>query len=148
MVSRAGSNQFTRRLRLQVQKFEQNAEGMIKDAAKTALEVLVLGTRVDTATARSNWIVTRDAPNSGTIEPYFPYPRGSHGGGRGQAETANAASALANGYAVIEEFKIMHDPDLFLANNVRYLRYIPEIGSLTQEAATAARLVLATAKLL
>ena len=148
MVSRVGSNQFTRRLRLRADRFQKNAERLIKDAAKAALEVVVLGTRVDTATARSNWIVTRDSANSGTIEAYDPYPKGSRGGGAGIAETANAATALANGFAVIEEYRMGVDPDLFITNNVRYLRYIPEIGELTQEAADAARVVLRTARLL
>ena len=148
MVDRRGSNQFSRRLRLRADKFEKNAERMIKDAAKAALEVVVLGTRVDTAKARSNWIVTRDSVNTGTIAAFSPYPKGSRGGGAGIAETANAATALANGFAVIEEYRMGVDPDLFITNNVRYLRYIPEVGELTQEAAEAARVVLRTAKLL
>ena len=148
MVSRVGSNQFSRRLRLQANRFEKNAQRMIQDAAKAALEVVVLGTRVDTAKARSNWIVTRDSANTGTIEAFSPYPKGSRGGGAGIGETANAATALAEGFAVIEEYRMGRDPDLFITNNVRYLRYIPEIGELTQEAADAARVVLRTARLL
>lgn len=148
MVSRVGSNQFTRRLKLRANQFEVNAQAMIKNAAKASLEILVLGTRVDTATARSNWLVTRSGPNSGRIDAYDPYPKGSHGGGAGINERSNAATALARGYTVIEEFDMMRDPDLFITNNVRYLRFIPEMGSLTAEAADAARAVLRTAKLL
>jgi hypothetical protein len=148
MVDRRGSNQFTRRLKLNADKFERGAQKMIQNAAKAALEVVVLGSRVDTATSRSNWIVTRDAPNSGTISAYSPYPKGSKGGGEGSAETANAATALANGFAIIEEYQLGVDPDLFITNNVRYLRYIPEMGALTTEAADAARLVLRAVKLL
>ena len=148
MVSRVGSNQFTRRLRLRADRFEANAQTMVQDAAKAALEVLVLGTRVDTGKARSNWIATRESPYSGDIEAYEMYKKNSKGAGQGMAESANAVAALANGYAVIEDFRIMRDPDLFITNNVRYLRYIPGIGPLTQEASNAAKDVLRTAKLL
>ena len=148
MVSRVGSNQFTRRLKLRADRFEANSKRIVKDAAKAALEVVVLGTRVDTGTARSNWIVTRDSANSGTIEAFNPYPKGSRGDGAGIAETANAATALANGYAVIEQYQPGVDADLFITNNVRYLRFVPEISALTQEAAEASRLVLRTARLL
>lgn len=148
MVSRAGSNQFTRRLKLRASQFESGAEAMIKNAAKSALEVLVLGTVVDTAKARSNWIVTKDSPFVGTIDAFSPYPKGSHGGGAGIGERTNAATALAEGYATIEEYRFGVDPDLFISNNVRYLRYIPEIGGLTAEAADAARTVIRATKLL
>lgn len=150
MVSRAGSNQFSRRLALRADRFEANAQKMIQDAALAALEILVLGTRVDTGMARSNWVVTNDSPSIGTIDPYYPYPKHSGADGQGIGERANAASALAEGVAVIDSFRIGVDPDLFITNNVRYLRFIPdgEISDLTREAADAARIVLRTAKLL
>ncbi len=121
---------------------------MIKDAATVAVEVLIYGTRVDTAKARSNWIVTKDAPVIGAIDPYYPYPKGSRGGGEGIGERINAASALAEAVSVIDSFQIGQDADLFITNNVRYLRYIPETSALTGEAAQAARVVLRAAKLL
>lgn len=148
MVSRVGSNQFTRRLKLRADRFEANAEQMIKDAAMAALEVLVLGTRVDTAKARSNWIVTRDAANIGDIAPYVPYPKGSKGDGAGIDETPNATAALANGMSIINSYRMGVDPDLFITNNVRYLRYIDGTSALTREAADAARAVIKAAKLL
>lgn len=150
MVSRQGSNQFSRRLKLRADRLEANMEGVIKDAATAALEVLVLGTRVDTGKARSNWIVTKDAANSGEIAAYEPYPKGSKGAGQGIAERANAATALAEGMAVISSFRMGLDPDLFITNNVRYLRYIgdAEVSELSREAADAARLALRTTKLL
>lgn len=150
MVSRQGSNQFSRRLALKADRFEANAQRMIQEAAQAALEILVLGTRVDTGVARSNWRVTADSPAVGQIEAYNPYPKHSSALGQGIGETANAASALAEGVAVIDSFRIGVDPDLFITNNVRYLRFIPdgEISDLTREAADAARIVLRTAKLL
>lgn len=150
MVSRAGSNQFSRRLKLRADRFEANAENMIKEAALSALEVLVLGTRVDTGKARSNWIVSKDAATSDLIDAYSPYPKGSKAAGQGIAERANAATALAEGMAVISSFRMGLDADLFITNNVRYLRYIgeAEISDLSREAADAARLVLRTTKLL
>ena len=150
MVDRRGSNQFSRRLRLRAERFEANAQKMIQDAALTALEIMILGTPVDTARARSNWIVTNDAPAIGDIDPYYPYPKGSKGGGQGINERIDATAALAAGMAVIDSFRIDVDVDLFITNNVRYLRYIPDgaISSLSREAAEAARNVLRTAKLL
>lgn len=148
MVDRRGSNQFTRRLALRADKFEKNATQMIRDAALAAVEILIYGTRVDTGKARSNWVVTKDAVFVGAIDPYFPYPKGSKGGGEGIGERPNAAAALAEAVSVIDSFTIGQDPDLFITNNVRYLRYIPETSALTGEAADAARRVLRTAKLL
>lgn len=148
MVDRRGSNQFTRRLALRADQFEKNAEQMIKDAATAAIEILVYGTRVDTGRARSNWIVTKDAVYVGSIDPYYPYPKGSKADGQGIGERQNAASALAAAVSTIDSFSIDTDPDLFITNNVRYLRYIPETSALTGEAAEAARAVLRTAKLL
>lgn len=150
MVSRVGSNQFTRRLKLQADKLEANMGKIVKEAATAFLEVMVLHTRVDTGKARSNWIVTTDAPNIGVIDPYFPYKKHSHADGLGAAEQPNAAAALAAGAYAIDSFRIGVDTDLFITNNVPYLRYIPdgEVSDVTREAADAARQVLRTAKLL
>lgn len=150
MVSRVGSNQFSRRLKLRADRLEANMEQVVKDAALAALEIMVLGTTVDTGKARSNWIVTKDSPFVGDYPPFYPYPKGSRGGGQGIEERQNATAVLAEGMSIINSFRLGVDPDLFITNNVRYLRYIEDgaISRVTAEAADAARVVIRTAKLL
>lgn len=139
MVSRVGSNQFSKRLRLQSNRFEKGAERILKNATRAALEVMVLNTRVDTSKAVSNWIVTTDGPGRDYIEPHSP-------GKRGSTASVSAAETLALGRAVIEDFRMGRDRDLFITNNTPYLRYI-EGSALTAMGQQAARSALVGAKL-
>lgn len=111
---------------------------MLKDAATASLEALVHNTRIDTSRMVSNWIVTRDGPNRDFIEAHFPGRRGSTG-------PTSIATTLAEGRAEIEQFTLGEDADLFITNVTPYLRY-NDTGQ-TGEALTAARAVLAGAKL-
>jgi hypothetical protein len=139
MVSRVGSNQFSRRLRLQSEKFDQGAERLLKNAARSALDAMVMTTPIDTSRAVSNWIVTTDGPSRDFVEPHFPGSRGSTGG-------LSMAETLANGRFVIEDFRMGRDRDLFITNNTPYLRYIDGSG-LTLVGQQAARAELVGAKL-
>lgn len=133
MVSRVGSNQFSKRLRLRADRFEANAERMLKDAATASLEVMTINTPVDTSRALSNWIVTRDGPSADFIEAHVP-------GRRGSTTSATLAETLARGRAEIEAFDMASDRDLFITNNTPYLRYRggSDLTAIGQEAARSA----------
>lgn len=95
--------------------------GANKIKRKTALAVdqaLVLSTPVDTGTARSNWLVSLDAPREEPIPAYTPLENGD------QSETANAKAAMAQGSGVIAQAK--PNQAIYLTNNVEYIRPLNE----------------------
>lgn len=139
MVSRVGSNQFSRRMRLRADRFEKNAERIVKDAATAALTVMATNTRVDTSRAVSNWIVTRDGPSSDYLPPHTP-------GRKGSTRGPSLAETLAYGRAEIEQFKMGMDRDLFITNNTPYLRFI-DGQALSVMGVQAAKAALVGAKL-
>lgn len=138
-VSRVGSNQFSKRLRIRAQEFERATREFPRRAATAALEVMVFNTRMDTTKAVSNWIVTRGALSREIIPPYVPGSKGSTG-------PASQAAALAVGRAEIESYDPERDGDLFITNNVPYLLYI-DGSAITAAGQEAARAVLAGAKI-
>lgn len=90
--------------------------GVNKVKKLTALAVdqaLVLGTPVDTGTARSNWIVSLDVPNENTRDAYVPLIDGD------QSETANAKEAIAQGKGAISQAK--PEQAIYLTNNLGYI---------------------------
>ncbi len=139
MVSRVGSNQFSKRLRLRKGQFKGASERMLKDAATAALEVMAANTRVDTSRMLSNWLVTRDGPSSDYVEAHSP-------GRAGSTASMSLAETLAQGRAEIELFDIDADADLFISNNTPYLRYNGG-SALTAMGQQAARSALVGAKL-
>ncbi len=139
MVSRVGSNQFSKRLRLRSDRFEAGAERIVKNAAHAAFETMVANTPVDTSRAISNWLITRDGPSSDYIEAHAP-------GKKGSTRTISMAETLANGRMEIEAFDMKRDRDLFITNNTPYLRY-NNGSTLTLMGQQAARSTLAGAKL-
>lgn len=74
---------------------------VIKLMCRSITFTVVDATPVDTAEARSNWLVSLSVPIRGTIEPYSPYPKFSQALGQGRGETANAAAAKARAVAII-----------------------------------------------
>lgn len=139
MVSRTGSNQFSKRLRLRKEKFKGASERMLKDAATAALRVMATNTPVDTSRALSNWLVTRDGPSRDYIEAHTP-------GERGSTASMSLADTLALGRAEIEMFDMSRDADLFITNNTPYLRY-NNGSTLTLLGQQAAKSALVGAKL-
>lgn len=139
MVSRVGSNQFSKRLRLRKEQFKSGGERLLKNAARNALEVMVANTPIDTSRAVSNWLVTRDGPSADFIPAHVPGKRGSTG-------AISVAETLALGRAEIEMFDINADLDLFITNNTPYLRF-NQGSALTAMGQRAARSALVGAKL-
>lgn len=138
-VSRAGSNQFSRRVRLRAEKFERGAGRVVKTAARAALEYAVFNTRIDTSKLVSNWQVSIDGAGRGVLEAHFQGKAGSTGG-------SSIATSLALGYAEIERFKITQNRDLYLTNNTPYFRYVDD--GQTSDAMRAAQVSIAGARLL
>ena len=72
-------------------------------------------TRVDTGLARSNWVVTFNAPFSGVIPPYRP------GVMRGIGERANAQAAIRQGIAAVRRWRVEgNNAVVYITNNTPY----------------------------
>ncbi len=85
---------------------------------KTALAIdqtVVVGTPVDTGTARSNWIVSLGTASDEVKEAYSPIPEGSGS----ISETENAQAAIAQGQGVIKDVK--SGQDIHITNNVEHI---------------------------
>lgn len=81
----------------------------------------VVSTPVDTGAARSNWILSKDAPSYHVIEPYSP------GSALGSGEGANASAAIGQARSIAQSVSEKDpDPVLWLNNNVRYIRRLNE----------------------
>jgi hypothetical protein len=114
----------------------------------TALAVdqaLVLGTPVDTGTARSNWIVTLFTATDQTQGAFVPLSKGD------MSETGNAQAAMAQGKSAISQAK--PGQDIHLTNNLSYIMPLNEGHSaqapagFVEEAVEAGRRVVKRARL-
>lgn len=106
-------------------QFVAGATAIVKQTAQTVDENVVRGTPVDTGRARSNWVVTKNAPFGGVIPPYSP------GTKLGISETGNAAGAIGQGSLVIATFRLLKDTTIYITNNIGYVRKLND-GSSTQ----------------
>lgn len=117
--------QFSKNIRRRGRQIENSASELVRSMAKRTLRSLVQNTKADTGKARSNWRVGLGAAPTAVIDPYSPYPKGSKANGRGAAETANAAAAIAAGNARINSVKGVSGVGLktavYITNNVPYL---------------------------
>lgn len=86
-----------------------------RGAAERAGEAAVLGTRVDTGLARSNWVATIGVPTISVIPPY------ASGDKLGIGERGNAQGASGQHRAVIAGWPVLRGTALFIANNVSYI---------------------------
>lgn len=85
----------------------------LTEIARAVDEELIRRTPVDTGKARSNWIMSINAPVSDVIEPYAP------GVKLGISETSNLIAALNQAAAVLHGH---HDSDpIYISNNVDYI---------------------------
>lgn len=121
----------------------------MKSTAKVALKKSVRGTPVDTAKARSNWIVTLGRPTR--RQRPGPFKAREKAGIR---ERINAKAAITAGDAVINRFKLgrfsfLGRSVIFIQNNTRYIEDLDK-GSSKQAPAgfsdMAAQSALAEAK--
>ncbi len=118
---------FARRMRKRANNVPLQVNKVKRRAALAVDQALVLGTPVDTGTARSNWIVSLDEATERTQEAYSPLEDGDMG------ETANAQAALAQGKDVIARAK--PHQDIHLTNNLPYIVPLNEGSSAQAPAA-------------
>jgi hypothetical protein len=83
-------------------------------AALAIDQAVVLGTPVDTGTARSGWIVNLDQASDELREAYVPLQKGDI------SERANAEAAIAQGKKVIAQAK--PEQEIHITNNRDYIR--------------------------
>lgn len=109
----AGLDDFSRQIRRRGRQVEEGANRIKREVALIADRELVLETPVDTGRARSNWIVSLQAPVLAEREPYAP------GEGLGKSERANAQAAIEQGISRITV--AMPGQTIFISNNVSYI---------------------------
>lgn len=115
---------FDARMKARANRIDKAVNDLVKKTALIADQAVVLATPVDTGRARSNWITTVNAPNSGTIDPYVP------GDKLGIGETANAQAAMNQARTVIQTRT--QGQSIHITNN---LDYIGELNSGTSKQA-------------
>ena len=104
-------------LRQQATKVIVGTERAVAVAVSEGHRSVVDNTPVDRGTARSNWLVSKDAPVEFSILPYAP------GRKLGRSERANYIAAIAQGKQVTAAFKIVKDVEsVFITNNVDYIQ--------------------------
>ena len=111
-------NSFARRIRQRGRQVETGANAVKRRVALIADRELVMETPVDTGRARSNWVVSLQAPVLAPREPYAPGSR------LGKGERSNAEAAIAQGLVVISAARSEHS--IFISNNVHYIGRLNE----------------------
>jgi len=122
----------------------KSAGEIVAVAARAIGEDVATETPVDTGVARSNWIMSIDAPTGEVIPAYVPYPRThqqhrigeyKHQAATGQEygfgrkeERANLAAVLAQHEAAVASFDPERNNAIYLCNNVDYIRRLNNEG--------------------
>lgn len=89
------------------------ASNTAKKVAETIVSDLAFKTPVDTSQALSNWTVTLDRPDVGTIDPHYP-------GEFGSTQVASAQQTINEARDVLK-LKKPGQP-IFITNNLPYIR--------------------------
>jgi len=105
--------QFAGRMKRRANNVPRESNRVKRTAALAIDQALVLGTPVDTGTARSNWVVSLDGSYENIREAYSPLEGGDI------SETENAQAAIAQGQAVIAQAK--SEQEIHLTNNLPYI---------------------------
>lgn len=109
---------FANNMRRRGRRVETQANRVKREVALIADREVVLETPVDTGRARSNWIVSLNAPVVTPREPYSP------GEKLGKGERLNAQAAIQQGTERI----VVAAPgqDIYISNNVNYIGRLNE----------------------
>lgn len=97
-----------------------------REAARQGGGYLARDTAVDTGQARSNWVMTLDAPFEGVIPPYAPLPKLGNSAltaGR-KDETANLSAVQAQHAAASLAFNVEKNSEIYIRNNVDHIALI------------------------
>lgn len=120
-------DRLARRMRMRANNVPREANRVKWQAALAVDQAVVLGTPVDTGTARSNWVVSLDEPSDRTQEAYTALADGD------MSETANARAAMAQGAGVIA--RALPEQDIHITNNLPYIVPLNEGSSAQAPAA-------------
>lgn len=104
---------FSRNMRRRGANVEREGNRVKREVALAVDQAVVVGTPVDTGTARSNWIVSLGHATDRVIPAYAPTTKGGIG------ETANARAALAQGEDKIKQSR--PEEAVHITNNVEYI---------------------------
>jgi len=120
-------DRLARRMIIRASNVPREVQKVKKKAALAVDQAVVLGTPVDTGTARSNWIVSLEEPTGRTQEAYKPLEGGD------MSETGNAKAAIAQAKAAINGSK--PGQDIHITNNLPYIVPLNEGSSAQAPAA-------------
>lgn len=104
---------FAKRMKRRAKNVPREVNRVKRRAALAVDQTIVLGTPVDTGTARSNWLVSLGRANDDIRKAYSPLEGGD------MSESGNAQAALAQGQTVIKRSK--PDQDIHITNNLPYI---------------------------
>ena len=126
--------QFSKNIRKRGNEINNETANVVRRVARNALRNLVVGTRVDTGLARSNWRVSVGGFPRATIPPYSP------GKKLGIKETGNKAGALTAGNNEIRKLtgRGHARKSIVISNQVPYIGFAVLPGTVESVAATAA----------
>lgn len=133
-----------RRLDIRGKEVVIGVEKKIRRAAIVADQFVVLGTPVDTGRAKSNWLVSLQAPIFEEIPAFSP-------GSKGSTQTANEQAAIDDGRAVIGQFRLANG-SIFISNSLPYIQALEDGSSdqasngMVKQAVQAAQLEFTTGK--
>lgn len=96
-------------------EFFEGVNKVSREAAQAAGRAAVLGTRVDTGLARSNWRATVNVPATAVVPPYAP------GAKLGIGEQGNALGALNQHRTALAAWNAVRGRPFYIANNVPYI---------------------------
>lgn len=109
----ASLRQFAERMRELGRRVETNTPRLVRRTALAIDQTVVLGTPVDTGTARSNWQVQINGPVTETREAAVPGENGSTAG-------PNAQIAIEEGREVIDTYR-GEGQEIYISNPIPYI---------------------------
>ena len=109
----ASLRQFAARMRELGRRVETNSPRLVRRTALAIDQAVVLGTPVDTGTARSNWQVEIGGPVTETREAAVP-------GQGGSSAAANAQAAIEQGREVIDTYR-GEGQEIYISNPLPYI---------------------------
>ena len=113
---------FVRRINVHADNVPREVGKVMRKAALAVDQTVVIATPVDTGRARSNWVVSLDAPVDVIRRPYVPLPEGQDPSKFG--ESGNAQGAISQGKAEIARAR--NGQTICVSNNLPYIGALNE----------------------
>ncbi len=124
-------------LNKKAKQIEKAASDLAVGTALTIVGDLAIKTPVDTSKAISNWQVDLDKEPGDTIQPHYP-------GSDGSTFSASAGETLAKAKVILKNKKAGND--IFITNNLPYIRRLNEGYSKQEPAGFVERAILLARK--